>query len=437
MDSQAMPPRPQPATALWPAASQVMACLAACIAMQMTGYIMVLPLFARRFTELGADVGALGTSSMAYALTMTVCAPFMGALADRLGRRPVVLVSLAAQALTFTGYLLAPSAAALIALRGLSGALTAGLMPAATGMVADLAPENRRGRWIGILSGGASIGWIAGPVLGGLFYDRSGYAVALFVSIGMATLAFIAALAGIRETHLGSAKLPSAAVRTASLKGPLQTFQSGLPRSMSAITVVLLTCFAVIFAWALIEPRFMFYVYDDLGWSSSKLGLAMSTFGAACMLGEFGLSRLSDDLGRKPVILAGLVLFSAQFLGLALFRDYMLIVAAFVVAGLGNALFDPALSASVLDMTAPAHQARFLGLKSTVGSIGSILGPAPIVLSASLLQAPGVFLIAAGIVFLVAFIVLLDAKGLRLGNKALRQGLAAEPFDRREVAPRS
>jgi MFS family permease len=59
----------------------------------------------------------------------------------------------------------------------------------------------------------------------------------------------------------------------------------------------------------------MFFAYDDLGWSSSMLGLVMSTYGVALMLGEFGLSRLSDKLGRKPVIVAGLILSSAQFIG--------------------------------------------------------------------------------------------------------------------------
>jgi len=54
------------------------------------------------------------------------------------------------------------------------------------------------------------------------------------------------------------------------------------------------------FAWAFIEPRFMFYAYDDLGWSSSMLGLVMSTYGISMMLGEFSLSHLSDQWGRKP-----------------------------------------------------------------------------------------------------------------------------------------
>ncbi len=58
------------------------------VALQMTSFVIILPLFARRFSELGARVEALGISAMAYALTSTVAAPFVGALADQFGRRP-------------------------------------------------------------------------------------------------------------------------------------------------------------------------------------------------------------------------------------------------------------------------------------------------------------------------------------------------------------
>lgn len=128
------------------------------------------------------------------------------------------------------------------------------------------------------------------------------------------------------------------------------------------------------------------------------LGLVMSTYGIAMTLGEFSLSRLSDRLGRKPVILVGLMLFMAQFVGLAFFQNYILIAISFVIAGLGNALFDPALSASMLDIAPAEHQARILGIKSTAASLGSILGPALVVLFTSFLEARGIFLIATGIV---------------------------------------
>lgn len=81
--------------------------LAFCMGLQMTGFVMILPLFARRFNSFGAGVEALGMSAMAYALTSTFAAPFIGMLADRFGRRPIVLLSLAAYVLAFTGYLFA------------------------------------------------------------------------------------------------------------------------------------------------------------------------------------------------------------------------------------------------------------------------------------------------------------------------------------------
>ena len=130
------------------------------------------------------------------------------------------------------------------------------------------------------------------------------------------------------------------------------------------------------------------------------LGLVMSTYGIAMTLGEFFLSHLSDRLGRKPVIVYGLILFAAQFIGLAFFQNYILIAATFVIAGLGNALFDPALSASILDIAPAEHQSRILGIKSTASSSGNILGPALVVLCTPFLGASGIFLVATSIVSL-------------------------------------
>jgi MFS family permease len=302
-------------------------------------------------------------------------------------------------------------------------------MPAATGMVADLAPENRRARWIGILSGGASFGWIVGPVLGGLLYDRWGFTTALLVSIGMAVVTLLASLIFIRETHSPLRGAASASVHLPDVRGSLRGLGTRLPKSMGATVVVLATTFVVMFAWALMEPRFMFYVYDDLGWSSSMLGLVMSVYGVALMLGEFGLSRLSDDLGRKPVIIIGLLLFSAQFLGLALSRDTIVIAVSFAIAGLGNSLYDPALSAAILDVTPAERQAQMLGIKSTAGSIGNILGPALIVLTTTLLQARLVFLISAGIVLVMMLIALLDLNGLKHAREAQRKQAAGAQAD--------
>jgi MFS family permease len=393
--------------------SAILAALALCMALQMTGFVTILPLFARRFESFDAGVDALGMSAMAYALASTFAAPFVGMLADRFGRRPIILLSLAGYALAFSGYLFAASAWQLILLRGLAGVFTAGLIPAMTSIVGDLAPENRRAQWIGVVNGGASAGWIAGPLLGGLLYDHFGYVVPFATSITMAVGALLLAAFRIPETYTPAAQ-PSRH-RSAWMLG-----WQVLP-ARSTFFLLMLIAFGVMFAWAFIEPQLMFYAYDDLTWTSSQLGVVMSTYGVAFTLGEFALGQLSDRLGRKPVLVLGLALFSAQFIGLVIFRDMIWIVVSFILAGLGNALYDPALSAIILDITPSEHTARTMGLKATAGSLGSMLGPALVVLFTPLVSPQVVFLVAST---LVIALILASAFALRVpANSEVSQDL--------------
>ena len=373
----------------------VLVALALSMALQMTGFVMILPLFARRFESFGAGVEALSMSALAYALASTVAAPVVGLLADRYGRRPIILLSLSAYTLAFSGYLFATSAWLIILLRGLAGMFTAGLIPAITSIVGDLVSENHRAQWIGIVNGGASVGWIIGPSLGGFLYDQFGYFVPFTASIAMELVALLLAGSLVPETyspslHRGIPRAPG---------------MLGFPKlpSMSTFYLLMLISFGVMFAWAFIEPQFMFYVYDDLSWTSSRLGLVMSIYGLACMLGEFALGQLSDRLGRKPVLLLGLTLFSSQFIGLVIFRDATWIMVSFVLAGLGNALYDPALSAHLLDITPSEHTARIMGFKAMAGSVGNMLGPGLVVLFTPFVTPQVIFMIASALVWVLVF----------------------------------
>lgn len=390
--------------------SRILVALALCMALQMTGFVMILPLFARRFESLGAGVEALGLSAMAHALTSTIAAPLVGMLADRIGRRPIILLSLAAYVLAFSGYLFTAAAWLLILLRGLAGLFTAGLIPAITSSVGDLAAENRRAQWIGVVNGGSSIGWIVGPLLGGLLYDQFGYVVPFTAAMAMAVAALLLALFLIPETRQGPAHLA----------GPRPAWTHGFTAAAATPTFFLLMVisFGVMFAWAFIEPQFMFYAYDTLSWTSSQLGLVMSTYGLACTAGEFALGRLSDHLGRKPVLVLGLALFCLQFVGLVFFRDVTLIVASFILAGLGNALYDPALSAHILDITPPERTARSMGLKGTVGSLGNMLGPGLVVLFTPFVSPQVIFLISATLVLALAFASGLGLRASRVPHAA-------------------
>jgi MFS family permease len=367
--------------------------MALCYAFQMAGFVMISPLFARLFESFGAGVKALGTSAMAYALTGTVAAPFIGMLADRVGRRPIILLSLAAYVLAFSGYLFATSAWLLILLRGLAGLFTAGLVPAMMSSVGDLASENRRAQWIGIVNGGASAGWVIGPYAGGLLYDHFGYIIPFAVSIVLELGALLLALFFVPETHTPSTHPV----------GPRPAWTQGfraLP-TLPAFYLIMLISFSVMFTYAFIEPQYMFYAYDNLAWTSAQLGLVMGAYGMAFMFGEFALGQLSDRLGRKPVLILGLALFSAQSIGLVIFQDMTWIMVSFILTGLGNALFDPALNAFLLDITPPENTGRIMGIKGTVGSLGNMLGPGLVVLVTPIVGPRVVFLISAALVLMI------------------------------------
>jgi MFS family permease len=361
----------------------------------MTGFVMISPLFARLFESFGAGVEALGMSAMAYALTSTIAAPFIGMLADRIGRRPIILLSLAAYVLAFSGYLFATSALLLILLRSLAGVFTAGLVPAIISSVGDLAAENRRAQWIGIVNGGASVGWVLGPFIGGLLYDNFGHVVPFAASIALEFAASLLALFFVPETYAPSTHPVE--------PRPTWTHSFKALPALPAFYLIMLISFGVMFAYAFIEPRYMFYAYDDLAWTSAQLGFVMGAHGLAFMFGEFALGQLSDRIGRKPVLILGLALFSAQFVGLAIFRDMTWIMVSFLLAGLGNALYDPALSAFLLDITPPEHTARIMGIKGTLGSFGNMLGPALVVLVTPFVGPKVVFLISAALVFMLTF----------------------------------
>lgn len=155
-------------------AHSIILLLALSVALMMTGYGIIMPVFARRLAELDAGVEALGLMTTGFALGQLLGAPPLGGLADRIGRRPLVLLALAALTVTNVAYLVATSATAFVVIRAFGGALTAGLFPSAMGVVSDLIPERERGRWIGIGIGGYGAGYVLGPVIGGILYDGWG-----------------------------------------------------------------------------------------------------------------------------------------------------------------------------------------------------------------------------------------------------------------------
>jgi DHA1 family tetracycline resistance protein-like MFS transporter len=383
--------------------------LAACVALMMTGFGIIMPVFARRLGELGSGVEALGLMTMSFALAQFIAAPFMGTLADRLGRRPLVLTALAAFAVANIGFLLAPSTQVFIAVRTVEGALTAGLFPAAMGVVADTVPENQRARWVGIVMGSYGAGFIFGPVMGGILYDGWGFAAPFVASAAMGSIALLAAAILVPETrtqevrqrHALRRRRDSAMVPTR--QGSLWT---SLPRPLYIFGVLLILDFIGVFAFAFVEPQMIFYFYEGLGWTTVQFGIVVGVYGLAMVLGQVGLGQASDRFGRRPIIILGMLLTVTFYIGLAAVIWFPLTILVAFIAGLGMALTSPAVSAFYLDITEEQHRSRVVGIKESSAALGGVAGPLAVAAVSSRTTPRGIFIIASVLMLAAAVLAL-------------------------------
>lgn len=381
-------------------ARNIILLLAASVALMMTGFGIILPIFARRLTDFGQGVEALGLMTMAFSLAQFIFAPILGAQADRRGRRPFILLALISFSLINIGYLLAPNAAVFIAMRGLAGALTAGLFPAAMGVVADIMPEEKRGQWVGVVMGGYGVGFIFGPVIGGVLYDNWGFAAPFVVSAVFAFIAFVAAAFLVPETRtpeLRHQEKLRQQQETGLAAEQSTSVWASLPTPLTIFATLLFLDFANTFAFAFIEPQLVFYLYDVHGWSTVQFGAVIGTYGLALVLGQATLGRLSDRYGRKPLIVTGVALNATLYFGLVYLTDFYAVLGVAAIAGLGGALLGPAISAFFLDITAEQHRSRVIGIKESSYALGGVAGPLLVVVASRFTDAHGVFLLAGGL----------------------------------------
>ncbi|MCP5097442.1 MAG: MFS transporter [Chloroflexi bacterium] len=383
--------------------------LAASVALMMTGFGIIMPVFARRLGEFGNGVEALGLMTMSFALAQLIASPFMGSFADKYGRRPLILLSLAAFFATNIGYLLAQSTAAFIAVRTMGGLLTAGLFPAAMGVVSDIVPEKNRAQWVGIVMGGYGVGFIFGPVLGGVLYDSWGFVAPFATSAVMAALALIAASILVPETltrRMRHRIMLRQRRETAVSDAPATSYLDTLPRPLTLLGTLLFVDFIGSFAFAYVEPQMVFYLYEELGWSTAQFGMVVGAYGLAMVFGQTVLGRTSDRYGRKPVILIGILLNSLLYIGMAIVVSFQMMMLFAVAAGLGSALIAPALSALYLDITAVQFRSRVVGIKESALALGGVVGPLLVVIATRLLSPKGIFL-SAGVMVILSFVLAL------------------------------
>lgn len=325
----------------------------------------VLPRFAQ---DLGAAPELIGLIVAASTITGVFIKLPAGALSDVLGRKQMMLLGCLFFAAPPFLYPFVHSPGTLLALRFLHGVATAIFSPVASAFVADLSKEER-GEKLGWFAAAGDIGSTLGPLIGGLllFYTTSYQMTYLTVGVlGLCPLLLI--------LHLPDDQMPRRAGTTLGARS--QQFWSGIREVLGSRAVVIASVLeaAMYVGYGAFLGFFPPYA-KGIGLNDAQIALVMGVQLATTMFAKPLSGRLSDRLGRKPMILAGLLLCAATLPAFAVLASLWLLFPVSALFGLGVAIVTPSTTALVADLVKGQQMGSAMGVFGTIWDTGEASGP--------------------------------------------------------------
>jgi MFS family permease len=352
-----------------------LAFLIGCVTLMMTGFAVILPVFPQRLQALGLGPETLALMEGAFGLGMFLFSTPMGTWSGRIGRKPILFISLAG--FIFTNLLLAWVNVPLlfIPIRFVEGMLLSGLIPAAMSMVGDTIPLSKQGRWIGLLTTAQAVGFALGPGIGGYLSQTLGFTSPFLLSAGIALAASLLAIFMVPETlpkHMRAEAVPQQSRRGALAKKPTEW---PMARLIWLVAPFLIIDFGMIFTYPFVFPQFPFFFAKVLHYSTAQYGMLFSVYGMALAIFPLLLGRLSETLPKKPLIVIGSLLFSALLVFMIAAPHYPLLIAGAALAGLGSAFVEPAMGSIYLATTTDENRGQVMGMRGSAISLAIMLGP--------------------------------------------------------------
>jgi len=328
----------------------------------------VLPALVGEFTaSRDAQTYWYGAMILTFGLTQFICAPILGALSDRFGRRPVLLGSIFGLGSMFLLSALATSLTGLLLARILGGVMAANFA-VANAYVADLtAPENRA-RSFGMIGAAFGIGYIVGPMLGGLLGSID-IRLPFYVAAGLSVANFLYGYFIVPESLPPERRKPVAwrrATPVASLVGLARLKSVGV--LVAVIAVANLAQFILHGTWVL-------YTNFRFGWGPRETGLSLFVVGLMAAVVQGGLlGWLLRKFGERRVVVAGLASGVIAYLAYGL-TTVGWVMYAIIFANLLAFAVGPALHAIVSKAADPGEQGVAMGSLTSLNSLMAVTAP--------------------------------------------------------------
>ena len=340
----------------------------------LTGVGIIVPLFPFFGEQVGASPAEITLLMAVFALGQFVAAPIWGWCSDRIGRKPVLVITLLGSAVSYVLLGLAETVPALLFAR-LIGGLMAGNIPVAFAAAADVTSGEDRSRVMGHVGASFSLGFILGPALGGFIAgptpQASNFLTIAVVSAGMYIFAVVVTTLFFKETRVRSRRSSSPlTLKLISVKG--------LTRFFFLPVLGTLICVNFIFASgaSIMDSVFSLYAFKQHGFGPSQICLLFTYMGVIMASVQGGaIGPLSKRFGDARVLRAGIVLYLIGLCIMIYATGLYTVLLGLTFLTMGNALFFPS-SSSLASKHAPENeQGAALGAFQAAGNLGRVITP--------------------------------------------------------------
>jgi len=360
-----------------------------------TGMLMVLiPLYIQDLPA-GMDASLAIKSALVFSVFGLFAAasyPVMGRLSDRLdSRKPFVLAG-------FAGFVVLAVACAeidtfeqLLIIRAAQGIMVGVMVPAILAMLTNVSTQDSRGRSIGIYSTIRGIGPAVGPATGGIIAGAMGYGAGFYACavLGLVSLLLVKIL--VKETHETRALGISDGEADRATDGEIKLFVYATFTTMLAIMIV-----------ATLLPVYELHLDASVG----GLGISLSAYFSARLLFQTPIGILSDRIGKRNMVVAGLCITSLLLLGMAHVTSISQLFALMFVAGITSATVNVPSLASGADLASPGMIGQQMSLFPMASAIGMVIGPMLAGIFATQFGFASPFYICAGLMVAVGVLIM-------------------------------
>jgi DHA1 family tetracycline resistance protein-like MFS transporter len=328
--------------------------------------IPLLPFYAERFAASPLQMTMLFAT---FSLMSMISAPFWGRLSDRVGRRPVLMASMAAAAFAYLGLAFAAALWMVFAARAFAGAC-AGNIAAAQAYIADVTQPEQRARGMGMIGAAFGLGFIIGPVLGGVVAGNdlatADLATPGLIAAGLSVVAFLGVILLLPESLA-----PGQA--TAS-HGRIAAVRSALSRPVLARLIAVF--FLATLAFSGMETTFAWWAIAQFGWGPRSIGFVFFYVGllSAVMQGVL-IGPLTGRFGEERLMLGGLAFLLIGLVLLPFAGDLPRLLVALSALAVGNGALAPSLNSLISRRAGAGEQGEVMGVAQSVASLSRVLGP--------------------------------------------------------------